>query len=60
MENPADVDAAIQRALAITDRPIVMDFIVDREENVYPFMPAGKTINETIMRELARVSTYYR
>jgi acetolactate synthase I/II/III large subunit len=53
VENPADVDAAIQRALAITDRPIVMDFIVDREENVYPFMPAGKTINETIMRELA-------
>ena len=53
IDTPDKVEAAINKALSITDRPIILDFLVDPEENVYPFMPAGKTINETIMRELA-------
>ena len=53
IDSPDKVEAAINKALSITDRPIILDFLVDPEENVYPFMPAGKTINETIMRELA-------
>ncbi len=53
IENKKDVDAAITRALGITDRPIVMDFKVDREENVYPMVPAGKSVKEMITRELA-------
>ncbi|MBP7901642.1 MAG: biosynthetic-type acetolactate synthase large subunit [Spirochaetes bacterium] len=53
IDSPDKVEDAINKALSIKDRPIVLDFIVDPEENVYPFMPAGKTINETIMRELA-------
>lgn len=48
-----DVAPAIEKALSITDRPIVLDFNVCREENVYPMVPAGKSIKETIMRELA-------
>lgn len=47
------VDEAILAALAETDRPVVIDFEVDKEENVYPFVPAGKTVKDTIMRELA-------
>jgi len=53
IDSPDKVEAAINKALSITDRPIILDFLVDPGENVYPFMPAGKTINETIMRELA-------
>jgi len=48
-----DVIPAIQRALSITDKPIILDFHVSKEENVYPMVPAGKSIKETIMRELA-------
>ncbi len=48
-----EVIPAIQKALSITDRPIVIDFVVAKEENVYPMVPAGKTVKETIMRELA-------
>jgi len=52
VEKKEEVDAAIERALSITDRPIIIDFRVDREENVYPMVPAGKTIKDTITREL--------
>ncbi len=48
-----EVAGAIEDALAINDKPIILDFHVSREENVYPMVPAGKSINETIMRELA-------
>ncbi len=48
-----EVAPAIKKALKITDRPIIIDFQVCKEENVYPMVPAGKTIKETIMRELA-------
>ncbi len=47
-----EVDAAITRALSITDRPIILDFHVDREENVYPMVPAGKSVKDIITREL--------
>jgi len=48
-----EVIPAIKKALEITDRPIIIDFRVSKEENVYPMVPAGKTIKDTIMRELA-------
>ncbi len=48
-----EVADAIKKALKINDKPIIIDFNVCREENVYPMVPAGKTIKETIMRELA-------
>ncbi len=48
-----EVDDAIKKALAVTDRPVIIDFNVSKEENVYPMVPAGKTIKDTIMRELA-------
>ncbi len=48
-----EVDDAIKKALKINDKPIIIDFKVCREENVYPMVPAGKTLKDTIMRELA-------
>ena len=48
-----EVIPAIKKALKIKDRPIVIDFKVCREENVYPMVPSGKSLKETIMRELA-------
>ena len=46
---PDEVDGVIDKSLAITDKPVMMDFVVDREENVYPMVPAGKTIKDIIL-----------
>ncbi len=53
VEKKEDVDKAIKKALSIRDRPIVLDFHVEKEENVYPMVPSGKSVKDTIMRELA-------
>lgn len=44
-----EVPAAIQKALEINDRPVLVDFIVAKEENVFPFVPPGQAINEMII-----------
>ena len=41
------VRAAIEQAMAY-DGPAVVDFIVEQEDNVYPMIPAGMTINELL------------
>ncbi|MFC5380460.1 acetolactate synthase large subunit [Aquipuribacter nitratireducens] len=40
-ETAADVDATIEKALAIDDRPVVVDFVVHRDAMVWPMVPAG-------------------
>jgi acetolactate synthase-1/2/3 large subunit len=45
---PDEVELAIKQALAIK-RPVFMDFWVEREENVYPMVPAGKPLTEMIL-----------
>jgi acetolactate synthase-1/2/3 large subunit len=47
VERPEDVDAAIEEAYA-TDGPVLIDFRVEREVNVWPMVPQGKSIGETI------------
>jgi acetolactate synthase-1/2/3 large subunit len=42
------VDPAIRNALAHTSGPVLVEFVVDQEENVYPMIPAGQTVNEII------------
>jgi acetolactate synthase-1/2/3 large subunit len=50
---PADVEGALREALAIKDRLVFMDFIIDQTENVYPMVAAGKGQHEMLERELA-------
>jgi acetolactate synthase-1/2/3 large subunit len=45
---PDEVEPVIKRALE-TPRPVIMEFVVDKEENVYPMVPAGKPINEMLL-----------
>ncbi|MGL5852176.1 MAG: acetolactate synthase large subunit [Phycicoccus sp.] len=40
-ERPEDVDATIAAAMAVTDRPVVVDFVVHRDAMVWPMVPAG-------------------
>jgi acetolactate synthase-1/2/3 large subunit len=46
---PADVEAALVEAMKLKDRLVFMDFLTDREENVYPMIPAGGGQNEMIL-----------
>ncbi len=50
IESPADVEGALKEAFAMTDRLVFMDFITDREENVYPMIEAGKGHHEMRLR----------
>jgi len=43
-----DVRPAIGKALSIKDRPVFLDFRVEKEENVFPMVPAGQAINRMI------------
>ncbi len=45
--DPDDVKSSLQAALDC-DGPFVLDFRVEREENVFPMVPAGAAINEMI------------
>ncbi len=49
IEKPADVDGVLEEALAVRDRFVIMDFVVSKEENVYPMVPAGAALNEMIL-----------
>jgi acetolactate synthase-1/2/3 large subunit len=53
-ESPDDVDATIEKAMAIDDRPVVVDFRVNRDAMVWPMVAAG-TSNDDIKyaRDLA-------
>jgi len=45
-EEAADVDKVIERAMAIDDRPVVVDFIVHRDAMVWPMVAAGTSNND--------------
>ena len=47
VEVPDDVVPALKASLDC-DGPFVMDFRIEREENVFPMVPAGAAINEMI------------
>ena len=46
---PADVEGALIEMLKLKDRLVFMDFLTDKEENVYPMIPAGGGQNEMIL-----------
>jgi acetolactate synthase-1/2/3 large subunit len=49
-EKPSEVEAVLRESLKIENVPVIMDFRVDREENVFPMVPTGASINEMIYR----------
>ncbi|HKE73214.1 MAG TPA: biosynthetic-type acetolactate synthase large subunit [Acidimicrobiales bacterium] len=48
VESPEEVDAAIQKANEIDDRPVVIDFRTDSREKVYPMVPSGLTNDQIV------------
>lgn len=45
---PSEVEPVIKEALA-TDNTVIMDFVIAREEGVYPMVPAGKATTEMLL-----------
>jgi acetolactate synthase-1/2/3 large subunit len=48
-DKPEDVEPLIKQAMKINDKPVVTDFIVERDENVMPMVPAGGALDEMIL-----------
>ncbi|MDR0415710.1 MAG: acetolactate synthase large subunit, partial [Propionibacteriaceae bacterium] len=55
-ERPAEVDDVIARAMAISDRPVVAEFVVSKDAMVWPMVAAGTSNDDIkIARGLAPV-----
>ncbi|WP_297848288.1 biosynthetic-type acetolactate synthase large subunit [uncultured Desulfovibrio sp.] len=48
IEKPADLLPELEKALA-TPKPAFIDVVVEREENVYPIVPAGAALDEMLL-----------
>jgi acetolactate synthase-1/2/3 large subunit len=48
VERPSEVEEALKEAFEVRDRPVVIDFRIDRLENVFPMVPAGAGLNQII------------
>ncbi len=48
-ESPEDVAPTIEKSLAIDDRPVVVEFVVDPDEMVFPMVPAGGSNDDVIL-----------
>jgi acetolactate synthase-1/2/3 large subunit len=49
--DPAKLDDAIGEMLAVNDRPVIFDCLVDKTENCFPMIPSGKAHNEMILND---------
>jgi acetolactate synthase-1/2/3 large subunit len=49
--HPDEVDEVIQKAYAITDRPVIIDFRVREKADVYPWVPAGGANEDMLIEE---------
>ena len=47
--NPGDIESSMKEAFAMKDRLVFMNFITDRDENVWPMVKAGKGLSEMLL-----------
>ncbi len=45
---PEEVEAVLKKGLA-SKKPVIMDFVVEKEECVYPMVPAGAAVTEMLL-----------
>jgi acetolactate synthase-1/2/3 large subunit len=48
VDHPGEADAAIDKMLAVDDRPVVLEVVTDLDEMCFPMVPAGGS-NDTIV-----------
>jgi len=49
VDHPEEVDAVIEKAYAVEDRSVVIDFRVDPREMVFPMVPSGASNDDIIL-----------
>lgn len=49
VELPSEVPAIIEKAIGITDRPVVIDVVCDPDEMVFPMVPAGGSNSDIVL-----------
>ena len=50
-EHPSEVGPTIEKALAVTDKPVVIEFVCDPDAMVFPMVPAGGSNDDVIISE---------
>ncbi len=48
VDNPKDIDAVLKKALE-SKNTVIVDVAVEKEENVYPMVPAGAGLNQMLL-----------
>lgn len=59
--DPSKVRGALEEAMAINDRPVIVDCRIVKEENVFPMIPSGGTISQMVVQrppEMAPLDPY--
>ncbi len=51
VRKPEEVEPALERMLEVDDRPCIVDVKIAQEENVFPFIPAGRSVEDMMLRE---------
>ena len=49
VDDPQEVESAIDKANSINDRPVVVDFRVAEDEKVFPMVPSGKSNDDILL-----------
>jgi len=49
VESPDEVQAAIDKANAVDDRPVVVEFRTDASEKVFPMVPSGASNSDLVV-----------
>ena len=49
VENEEDIIPTIEKAREINDRPVVVEFVVAKDAQVWPMVPAGTSNSEIMM-----------
>lgn len=52
-----EVDDAVRHAMEVSG-PVIIDFVVKEDEQVYPWIPAGESVHEMIEEQPARGGPY--
>ncbi len=54
VDSPEEVAPAIAKANEINDRPVVVEFRTDPQENVFPMVPSGRTNSDVVVHPAQR------
>ncbi|MFH1195606.1 MAG: biosynthetic-type acetolactate synthase large subunit [bacterium] len=50
--NPKEVDDLLDKAFAVKDRPVLIEFKVVKEDMVFPMIPSGKSVSDMMVKRL--------